>query len=586
MDEQLLLDKEEYLDIDVQHEITSYIKVLGVGGAGTNAVNHMFDKGINGVDLFVCNTDAQSLNSSPVKHQIRIGKLGAGNDPERGRKAAEENKDVIRGVFDENTRMVFITAGMGGGTGTGASPVIAKIAKDIVLPEDEESLLVVGVVTLPFGFEGRKRKKQAEEGIKKLKEIVDCIIIVNTDKLMECRSMPFSAAFALADDVLFTAVKGISEIITNTGYIQVDFRDIQSVMKDSGVALMGMGVAEGDNRALEAVKAATTSELLNDNDISKTKNILLTFSCSHEYEISMDEVGMVTEYLQDKTSEDVDVIWGISYDDNLGQSLSITLIATGFEFQDIYTPSTRGPIVIDLDENAKEDTAKPVQKTTETQEGQIVLKTVDSTNQQKTEQAATSKKEPERRVIVVDQDMKPIKDESVTKEPSASAPSSPQITFADAPRQELKKQVCIEPRQTVAEPKTAKTLVDILPEREDKKPYFTQITEPEQPKTHEKPQSELINIVNKETNGLHHKEAYPHDADEAFELKMERVRKLREAMQTEEGIENIMNTHPTAENNFEFTRLYSASKPSSTISVNKAGDVEIKTNTALNAGTD
>ncbi|MGM9820607.1 MAG: cell division protein FtsZ [Candidatus Onthomorpha sp.] len=574
MDEQLLLDKEEYLDVDVQHETTSYIKVLGVGGAGTNAVNHMSKKGINGVDLFVCNTDAKSLNSSPVKHQIRIGKLGAGNDPERGRKAAEENKDVIRGVFDENTRMVFITAGMGGGTGTGASPVIAKIAKDIVLPEDEESLLVVGVVTLPFGFEGRKRKKQAEEGIKKLKEIVDCIIIVNTDKLMECRSMPFSAAFALADDVLFTAVKGISEIITNTGYIQVDFRDIQSVMKDSGVALMGMGVAEGDNRALEAVKAATTSELLNDNDISKTKNILLTFSCSHEYEISMDEVGMVTEYLQDKTSEDVDVIWGISYDDNLGQSLSITLIATGFEFQDIYTPSTRGPIVIDLDENTKEDTAKPVQKTPET----IVLKT-DSTNQQKTEQVPTSKKEPERRVIRVDEDMKPIKGESVTKEPSASAPSSPQITFADAPRQELKRQVCIDP-------KNAKTLVDILPEREDKKPYSTQITEPEQPKTHEKPQSELITIVNKETNGLHHGAAYQHGANETFEIKMERMRKIREAMQTEEGIETIMKTHPTAENNFEFTRLYSASTPSSTISVNKAGDVEIKTNTALNAGTD
>ena len=161
MDEQILLGEEDYLDIDVQHAIPSYIKVLGVGGAGTNAVNHMFKKGINGVDLFVCNTDAQSLKLSPVKNQIRIGKLGAGNDPEKGRKAAEENRDVIRAVFDENTRMVFITAGMGGGTGTGASPVIAKIAKDVVLPEDEESLLVVGVVTLPFGFEGRKRKKQA-----------------------------------------------------------------------------------------------------------------------------------------------------------------------------------------------------------------------------------------------------------------------------------------------------------------------------------------------------------------------------------------------------------------------------------------
>ena len=586
MDEQILLGEEDYLDIDVQHAIPSYIKVLGVGGAGTNAVNHMFKKGINGVDLFVCNTDAQSLKLSPVKNQIRIGKLGAGNDPEKGRKAAEENRDVIRAVFDENTRMVFITAGMGGGTGTGASPVIAKIAKDIVLPEEEESLLVVGVVTLPFGFEGRKRKKQAEEGIKKLKELVDCIIIVNTDKLMDCRTMPFSSAFALADDVLFTAVKGISEIITNAGYIQVDFRDIQSVMKDSGVALMGMGVAEGDNRALEAVKSATTCELLNDNDISKTKNILLTFSCSHEYEISMEEVAMVTEYLQDKTSEDVDVIWGISYDDNLGQSLSITLIATGFEFQDIYTPTTREPIKIELPEDTKEISAKPAQKTTETQKGQIVLKTPENPNRQTSEQATVQKQEPEIKIITLDKDMKPIREENVPKEDSLAKPSASQMTSADVSRQEIKKQVPEEPKQTIAEHKTRVAVVDTIPEVADNKPYLSQKTDSEQPKTHEKPQSELINIVNKETNGLHRQTTQQEDADLAYKRKMERVRKLREAMQTEEGIENIINTHPTADNNFEFTRLYSAVQPTNSISVNKAGGIEVKTNTAIDAGVD
>ncbi|MGM9807510.1 MAG: hypothetical protein ACI3Z6_05440, partial [Candidatus Onthomorpha sp.] len=385
---------------------------------------------------------------------------------------------------------------------------------------------------------------------------------------------------------LFTAVKGISEIITNAGYIQVDFRDIQSVMKDSGVALMGMGVAEGDNRALEAVKSATTCELLNDNDISKTKNILLTFSCSHEYEISMEEVAMVTEYLQDKTSEDVDVIWGISYDDNLGQSLSITLIATGFEFQDIYTPTTREPIKIELPEDTKETSAKPAQKTTETQEGQIVLKTPENTNRQTSQQATIQKQEPEIKRITLDEDMKPIREENVPKEDSPAKPSASQITFSDVSRQELKKLVCIEPRQTVAEPKTAKTLVDILPERENKKPYFTQITETEQPKTHEKPQSELINIVNKETNGLHRQTTQQEDADLSFSRKMERVRKLREAMQTEEGIENIINTHPTADNNFEFTRLYSAVQPTNSISVNKAGGIEVKTNTAIDAGVD
>ena len=579
MDEQILLGEEDYLDIDVQHAISSYIKVLGVGGAGTNAVNHMFKKGINGVDLFVCNTDAQSLKLSPVKNQIRIGKLGAGNDPEKGRKAAEENKDVIRAVFDENTRMVFITAGMGGGTGTGASPVIAKIAKDVVLPEEEERLLVVGVVTLPFGFEGRKRKKQAEEGIKKLKELVDCIIIVNTDKLMDCRTMPFSSAFALADDVLFTAVKGISEIITNAGYIQVDFRDIQSVMKDSGVALMGMGVAEGDNRALEAVKSATTCELLNDNDISKTKNILLTFSCSHEYEISMEEVAMVTEYLQDKTSEDVDVIWGISYDDNLGQSLSITLIATGFEFQDIYTPTTREPIKIELPEDTKEISAKPAQKTTETQKGQIVLKTPENPNRQTSEQATVQKQEPEIKIITLDKDMKPIREENVPKEDSLAKPSASQITFGGP--------VVAERQHTIAGRTIMETVVvDTIPEVADNKPYLSQKTDSEQPKTQDQLQGGLINIVNKETNGLHRQTTQQEDADLAYKRKMERVRKLREAMQTEEGIENIINTHPTADNNFEFTRLYSAVQPTNSISVNKAGGIEVKTNTAIDAGVD
>lgn len=349
---------------------------------------------------------------------------------------------------------------------------------------------------------------------------------------------------------------------------------------------MGMGVAEGDNRALEAVKSATTCELLNDNDISKTKNILLTFSCSHEYEISMEEVAMVTEYLQDKTSEDVDVIWGISYDDNLGQSLSITLIATGFEFQDIYTPTTREPIKIELPEDTKEISAKPAQKTTETQKGQIVLKTPENTNRQTSQQATIQKQEPEIKRITLDEDMKPIREENVPKEDSPAKPSASQITFSDVSRQELKKLVCIEPRQTVAEPKTAKTLVDILPERENKKPYFTQITETEQPKTHEKPQSELINIVNKETNGLHRQTTQQEDADLSFNRKMERVRKLREAMQTEEGIENIINTHPTADNNFEFTRLYSAVQPTNSISVNKAGGIEVKTNTAIDAGVD
>ncbi len=345
MDEQIQLSSivgnDAILDIDVQGTESSYIKVVGVGGAGTNAVNHMFNKGINGVDLFVCNTDATSLNASPVKNKISIGKLGAGGNPAKGRQAAEESQEDIKQIFDPNTRMLFVTAGMGGGTGTGASPVVAKLAKDVVLPEEEEKILVVGVVTLPFSFEGRKRRKQAEEGIAALKEHVDCMIIVNTDKLRDRKDLPLTTAFALADDILFTAVKGISEIMSSTGYVQVDLRDVQSVMKDSGVALMGMGIAEGENRALEAIKAATTSELLNDNDISKTKNMLLTFTCSNDAVITMDEISTIVDYLADQTCDEVDVIWGLTKDDSLGDKLSITLIATGFEYKDIYTPTTR-----------------------------------------------------------------------------------------------------------------------------------------------------------------------------------------------------------------------------------------------------
>ena len=214
------------------------------------------------------------------------------------------------------------------------------------------------------------------------------------------------------------------------------------------------------------------------------------------------------------------------------------------------------------------------------------MKTPGNPNRQTSEQATIQKQEPEIKRITLDEDMKPIREENVPKEDSLAKPSASQITFSDVSRQELKKLVCIEPRQTVAEPKTAKTLVDILPERENKKPYFTQITETEQPKTHEKPQSELINIVNKETNGLHRQTTQQEDADLSFNRKMERVRKLREAMQTEEGIENIINTHPTADNNFEFTRLYSAVQPTNSISVNKAGGIEVKTNTAIDAGVD
>ncbi|MBQ7985505.1 MAG: cell division protein FtsZ, partial [Bacteroidales bacterium] len=335
------MSENDFLDITTATEQQgSYIKVIGVGGAGTNAVNHMYNRGITGVDFIVCNTDEQSLNSSPITTKIKIGEggLGAGNKPEVAQKAAIAASDRIKSVLDSNTHMLFITAGMGGGTGTGASPEIAKIAKEIEIDGGNNEILVVAVVTIPFSFEGRKRREQARIGIENLKKTVDSIIIVNTDKLKSRGNMSMKNAFALADDVLFTAAKGISEIMTANAYIHVDFRDVQSIMQHSGVALMGSGTGEGEDRAYEAIKAATTSDLLNDNDLKQTQNILLyiSYSSKEEYQLQTDELETITNYIQEITNADVDMIWGCGTDDTLEGKVSITLVATGFESQEIY----------------------------------------------------------------------------------------------------------------------------------------------------------------------------------------------------------------------------------------------------------
>lgn len=519
-------------------ESNSYIKVLGVGGAGTNAVNNM-DKKINGVDLYVCNTDATSLNASPVRNKISLGKLGAGNNPEVGRQAAEENREKIKQIFGENTRMLFITAGMGGGTGTGASPVVAEIAKSIELPDNNEKILVVGVVTLPLSFEGRKRKQQAEEGIKRLKEFVDCIIIVNTDKLRGRKGLSLSAAFAQADDVLLTAVKGISEIITNVGLVQVDFRDVQSVMKDSGVALMGMGIAEGENRAMEAIKAATTSELLNDNDISKTKNVLLTFTCSHEHEITMDEIEVITDYIADQTNEDVDTIWGISYNESIGEKLSITLIATGFESKDIDIPSTRR---IGMDTTTlKQPTQTPVAGTTSTTssmtEMTITTKAPEPVSAPISTPTPVAKTE-EKVVIEVDVNMNPIENKAKTFEQVETSGIQPAISVAQPIfRQDPITQIQVKPQQSS----------DIRP-------------------------SDLS--------------ASRTTASKDFNQRMEQIKKLKELMSTDEGLEQIINSHPDAGNNYDISQSFSAPKQQSSFAINSMGAVGITANSAIDAQVD
>ena len=304
----------------------NYIKVIGVGGGGGNAVNHMLEEGITGVDFVLCNTDYQALMRSTVPTKIHLGKreLGAGNDPAVGREAALSSEEEITKIMDDKTKMVFVTAGMGGGTGTGAAPVVARIAK-------EKGILTVGIVTIPFECEGRRRKQQAQAGIEELKKNVDTLIIISSDKLRDSYgNMKLTEAFKKADDVLTTAAKGIAEIITVTGYVNVDFEDVKTVMRDSGKAIMGTGRAKGENRAEEAIKLAINSPLLNDSNIEGAKNILIYITSGTD-EVSLDEVVEITEYVQNTCGNCSDVIWGNGVDESLGDDISVTLIATGFE---------------------------------------------------------------------------------------------------------------------------------------------------------------------------------------------------------------------------------------------------------------
>ena len=353
------MEENTFFTFDSPKGQSSYIKVIGVGGGGGNAVNHMFREGIKGVDFIVCNTDMKALNASPVPNKIPLGELGlgAGNKPERARQAALAKADDIREALEHNTQMLFITAGMGGGTGTGAAPVIAEIAKSIELDnEDTKHILVVAIVTLPFSSEGIRRREQAEAGILELSKHVDSILVINNDKLLSFKDFILSKAFGMANDVLLTAAKGIAEIITVDAYVNIDFQDVNTVMENSGTALMGVGVGRGENRAIEAIESAATSVLLNDNDIRGAKNVLLYYSYSSEHEITMAELGEINDYLSDKTNGSADVIWGAGADDSLGDELKVTLVATGFE-KNAVIPER--PKVTSLDETPTVDVKAP-----------------------------------------------------------------------------------------------------------------------------------------------------------------------------------------------------------------------------------
>lgn len=331
------------MNFDLPVERSSIIKVLGIGGGGNNAVNHMFEKGIRDVNFIVCNTDHQALEKSPVPVKVQIGEaltegMGAGSQPEKGRKAAVENLDNVMDALGGNTRMVFITTGMGGGTGTGAIPVIARACR-------EAGLLTIAVVTIPFKSEGKVRIRYAIDGITELKDQVDSLLVINNEKLREIYgNQGVSLAFSKADDVLTTAVKGIAEIITVTGYINVDFADVETVMKNSGVALLGMGSAAGENRALRAIENALASPLLNSNDVTGAKSILINISSGiGEHELTMDELGEITDYMYDAASDDALIIRGLSQEESLGENVSVTVIATGFEANSIFQPYKARP---------------------------------------------------------------------------------------------------------------------------------------------------------------------------------------------------------------------------------------------------
>jgi cell division protein FtsZ len=322
------------IHFDLPKEKSSIIKVIGIGGGGSNAVNHMFGQQIEGVNFIICNTDAQAIALSMVPNKVQLGPhltqgLGAGANPEIGRQATEESLEEIRRILEVNTKMAFITAGMGGGTGTGGAPIIAKICRDL-------GVLTVGIVTTPFAYEGKKRQQQAEEGIKLLKQYVDTLLVISNDKLRhQFGNLKMREAFAKADNVLATAAKCITDVINSTGQINVDFADVCTVMKNGGVAILGNAAAAGENRAHKAIEEALNSPLLNDNDIRGAKWILINInSAEGEHEFTMDEVEVIQNYLLTQAGENTDVILGLGYDNSLGEHIGITLIATGFQHKD------------------------------------------------------------------------------------------------------------------------------------------------------------------------------------------------------------------------------------------------------------
>ena len=350
MDEQDMIKVEFNIPTDQSVDTPKIIKVIGVGGGGSNAVNHMFQEGIHDVTFALCNTDLQALQQSDIPKKIQLGKegLGAGNKPERARMAAEESIEDIKALLDDgSTKMVFITAGMGGGTGTGAAPVVAKVAK-------EKDILTIGIVTIPFRWEGNKKIDQALDGVEEMKKHVDALLVINNERLLEVyNNLSLDDAYAKADSTLSIAAKSIAEIITKHGKQNLDFNDVKTVLKDGGVAIMSTGYGEGDNRVSKAIKDAQYSPLLNSNDIFNSQKILFNISYSNDHQLMVNEMEEVREFLS-RFSSNYELKWGIAKDDSLGEKVKITLLATGFDIQDIH--------VKEMDERITRRTAEEIKR--------------------------------------------------------------------------------------------------------------------------------------------------------------------------------------------------------------------------------
>ncbi|WP_298499461.1 cell division protein FtsZ [uncultured Algibacter sp.] len=409
---------ETSISFDLPKNQSNVIKVIGVGGGGSNAINHMFQQGIKGVDFYICNTDAQALQNSGVPNKIQLGLnltegLGAGANPDIGEQSAVESFDDISQMLDSNTKMVFITAGMGGGTGTGAAPIIAKMAKDL-------DILTVGIVTMPFQFEGRMRIEQSQKGIEKLRDVVDSLIVINNNKLREVYgNLGFKAGFSKADEVLSTAARGIAEVITHHYTQNIDLRDAKTVLSNSGTAIMGSALASGQNRAQDAIRNALDSPLLNDNKITGAKNVLLLI-VSGAQEITIDEIGEINDHIQNEAGHGANIIMGVGEDESLEESIAVTIIATGFniEQQDEISNTETKKVVHslseeqDLESKVKEPVViEPIIVLEEKKEAPIVRHTLDI----EPEETTIFKKKEEVKEVEVDDDFKIIPTSEIIK---------------------------------------------------------------------------------------------------------------------------------------------------------------------------